>query len=305
MKTWLNIISLILLSLFYPTQSHAAATQYPVILIHGFMGFDDAFGIDYFYGIPEALSNQGVQVFVARVSPVNTTEIRGEQLRLYVQSVLAYTGAEKVNLIGHSHGGPTARYVASVSPEIVASVTSIGGVNWGSRFADFLMEKIPVDSALAWVLNNAFNTLSEIITRVSGGGQYPTGTLASTASLTTQGSIIFNQKYPEGIPEYYCGYGSEKASNGVSYYSWSGTSQNTHVLDPSDVAFNVISRLFDEPNDGLVSSCSSHLGKVLSDNYNMNHLDQINQMFGLVSWSETNPKILFKEHINLLANNGF
>lgn len=132
MKTWLTVISLLLISIFYPAQSDAAATKYPVVLVHGFMDFDDAFGLDYFYGIPQALRNQGVQVFVARVSPSNSSEVRGEQLRLYVQSVLAYTGAQKVNLIGHSHGGPTARYVASVSPEMVATVTSVCGVNWGS-----------------------------------------------------------------------------------------------------------------------------------------------------------------------------
>ena len=42
---------------------------------------------------------------------------------------LAATGAAKVNLIGHSHGGPTARYVASVRPDLVGSVSSVAGVN--------------------------------------------------------------------------------------------------------------------------------------------------------------------------------
>lgn len=305
MKTWLTVISLLLISLFYPAQSDAAATKYPVVLVHGFMGFDDALGIDYFYGIPRALRNQGVQVFVARVSPVNSSEVRGEQLRRYVQSVLAYTGAQKVNLIGHSHGGPTARYVASVSPQMVATVTSVGGVNWGSSFADFLRGAIPVNSWVEWSVNIAFNTLSRLVTGVSGGGNYPADTLASTESLTTRGSIRFNQKYPEGIPNQYCGYGSARANNGVNYYSWSGTSQRTNFWDASDAALSVTSWVFNEPNDGLVSRCSSHLGKVIRDNYNMNHLDEINQLFGLVSWRETNPKTLYKAHINRLANSGF
>lgn len=305
MKTWLTVTALLFLCLFYPAQSHAASTKYPVVLVHGFMGFDDALGIDYFYGIPRALRNQGSQVFVARVSPINSSEVRGEQLRLYVQSVLAYTGAQKVNLIGHSHGGPTARYVASVSPEMVASVTSVGGVNWGSSFADFLRGAIPVNSWVEWSVNVAFNTLSQIVTGVSGGGSFPADTLASTESLTTQGSIRFNQRYPEGVPSNYCGYGSARASNGVNYYSWSGTSQSTNFWDASDAALSVTSWVFNEANDGLVSRCSSHLGQVIRDNYNMNHLDEVNQMFGLVSWFETNPKTLYKAHINRLASSGF
>merc|ERR1711976_999114 len=48
--------------------------------------------------------------------------VRGEQLLDYIDEVLALSGADKVNLIGHSHGGPTARYAASVAPDKVASV---------------------------------------------------------------------------------------------------------------------------------------------------------------------------------------
>ena len=53
---------------------------------------------------------------MAQVSATQSSELRGEQLLRQVQQVIAITGAEKVNLIGHSHGGPTIRYVASVAP---------------------------------------------------------------------------------------------------------------------------------------------------------------------------------------------
>ncbi|WP_306462787.1 esterase/lipase family protein, partial [Klebsiella pneumoniae] len=63
-----------------------------------------------------------------------------------MESLLAVTGAKKVNLIGHSHGGPTIRYVASVRPDLVASVTSIGGVHKGSAVADLVRGVIPSGS---------------------------------------------------------------------------------------------------------------------------------------------------------------
>lgn len=80
-------------------------TQYPIVLVHGLFGFDSLAGVDYFYGIPHALTRDGATVYVAQVSATNSTEVRGEQLLSQVETVLAATGAAKVNLIGHSHGG--------------------------------------------------------------------------------------------------------------------------------------------------------------------------------------------------------
>src|SRR5690606_800467 len=111
-------------------------TRYPIVLVHGLFGFVSLFWIDYFSDIPDHPRSGGAKVFVAQVSAANSTEVRGEQLLAQVRNILAVTGASKVNLIGHSHGGPTARYVAGVAPQLVASVTSVGGVNRGSRVAD-------------------------------------------------------------------------------------------------------------------------------------------------------------------------
>ena len=308
MNRWIYTLTILLLSLssaFNATASTStSATKYPIVLVHGLFGFDDIWGIDYFYRIPQALQRQGAQIFVANVSPANSSEVRGEQLRSYVQAVLAQTGADKVNLIRHSHGGPTIRYVASVSPEMVASVTSIGGGNWGSNVADFARGAIPVDSAIEWLAQQGFNTLASIIAGISGNDGLPSDTIAAMESLTTAGSVAFNQRYPEGIPAQYCGQGSALADNGVYYFSWSGSAQLTHVFDVSDYPLSLTGQLFNEPNDGLVSSCSSHLGLVIKDNYKMNHLDEVNQTFGLVSWFETNPVTLYRQHLSRLAQLG-
>lgn len=308
MNKWIYTLLISLLSLVATFNAAAntsnTATKYPLVLVHGLFGFDDIWGIDYFYGIPQALQQQGAQVFIANVSPANSSEVRGEQLRRYVQAVLAQTGAKKVNLIGHSHGGPTIRYVASVSPEMVASVTSVGGVNWGSKVADFVRGAVPADSTVEWLAKQGFNTLASIIGGISGNPGLPTDSIAAMTSLTTSGSTAFNQSHPEGIPQQYCGQGPALAGNGVYYFSWSGASQFTHALDASDYPLSLTGLLFNEPNDGLVSSCSSHLGLVIKDNYQMNHLDEVNQTFGLVSWFETNPITLYRQHLSRLAQLG-
>ena len=89
-------------------QTGTTQTRYPIVLVHGLFGFDSALGVDYFYGIPDALRQGGAKVYVAQVSAANSTEVRGEQLLAQVNTILAITGAAKVNLVGHSHGGPTA-----------------------------------------------------------------------------------------------------------------------------------------------------------------------------------------------------
>jgi triacylglycerol lipase len=280
-------------------------TRYPIVLVHGLFGFDTAAGVDYWYRIPEELRRSGAEVYVAQVAAAQDTEVRGEQLARQVEDILAISGAEKVNLIGHSHGSPTIRYVASVYPDMVASATGVGGVNWGARLADVLqgvVDDVPFSGDLIGFLGNA---LAGLIDLFSGGGNEQ-DILAALKALTTEETIAFNQRYPEGMPSEYCGEGPRIGSNGVSYFSWSGAKPLTNFLDPSDALLGATSIVFlGEKNDGLVSSCSSHLGMVIRDDYRMNHLDEVNQVLGLRDLFSTDPVTLYRQHANRLRNYQF
>ncbi|MBO9490464.1 triacylglycerol lipase [Endozoicomonas sp. G2_1] len=279
-------------------------TKYPIVLVHGIFGFDDVLGVDYFYRVPSALTRSGAKVYVAKVSAANSSELRGEQLLEQVEYVLALTGAEKVNLFGHSQGAQTVRYVASVRPELVASVSSIGGVNWGSKVADVIRGQIEpgsISETVAAGITNGFASLVELFSANSG---LPQDAIAGLEVLTTAGSLAFNAKYPEGIPSQYCGEGDMLADNGVYYFSWSGADPFTNIFDPLDGPQLALSLAFDEPNDGLVAACSSHLGKVLKDNYRMNHADEINHSFGIHHFFETDPVTLYRQQANRLRNMG-
>ncbi|MEP4892092.1 MAG: triacylglycerol lipase [Aliiglaciecola sp.] len=306
MKLKSAYLLLLLISLlpFSAMSSSYTQTKYPIVLVHGLFGFDDVFGIDYFYRIPDSLSRDGAQVFIVSVSAANSSEVRGEQLLEQVEDILALTGAEKVNLIGHSHGGPTTRYVGSVMPELVASVTSVGGVNWGSPVADLMRNQIPPGALPESLVGSAVNSFASLIGIISGNSGLPQNSIDSLDSLTTAGSIAFNQKYPEGIPQSYCGQGTMLESNGVAYFSWSGTRPYTNFFDPVDGPLSLVSLLINEPNDGLVSACSSHLGYVIKDNYKMNHLDEVNQTLGIHHLFETDPITVYRKHANRLKNMG-
>lgn len=278
-------------------------TRYPIVLVHGLFGFDQMLGIDYFYKVPQALQAGGAKVFVAQVSATHSSELRGEQLLSQVRQILALTGAEKVNLIGHSHGGPTTRYVASVRPDLVASVTNIAGVNKGSRVADIVRKTAAAGTVNEAIAVSIAEGLAKLIGLASRDGHLPQDASAALDALTTEGAARFNAKYPEGLPSGACNEGAYSV-NGVRYYSWSGASPLTNPLDISDAALGLTSLAFKEANDGLVSSCSSHLGQVLRDDYRMNHLDEINQFAGIVSLFETNPVSVFRQHANRLKNAG-
>lgn len=280
----------------------ATQTRYPIVLVHGLFGFDSALGIDYFYGIPDALRRDGAKVYVAQVSAANSTEVRGEQLLAQVKNILALSGAAKVNLIGHSHGGPTARYVAGVAPQLVASVTSVGGVNRGSRVADIVRGVAPAGSVSEAVANTAAKALVSLINVASGGTGLPQMPTAALDSLSTAGSARFNQRFGAGVPSSGCGSGAEQV-NGVRYYSWTGTRTATNLLDLSDAPLALLGLVFGEANDGLVSACSSRLGKSLGD-YAQNHLDEVNQLLGLRDWFSTDPVTLYREHATRLKGLG-
>jgi triacylglycerol lipase len=273
-------------------------TRYPIVLVHGLFGFDSLGPLEYFYGIPGALRSGGAQVYVTSVSAANSTEVRGEQLLFQVRQILAATGAEKVHLIGHSHGGPTSRYVASVRPDLIASVTSIGGVNQGSKVADVLVGAAPD------VVYSVGNALGGFLDLINGSPTLPQNARAAAQSLSTAGTAAFNAVHPEGLPTTACGEGAYQV-NGVYYFSWSGAKSYTNFFDPADPFLAVTSLAFGgEKNDGLVASCSSHLGRVIRDDYRMNHLDEINQMVGITHLFETSPVTLFRQHANRLQGMG-
>lgn len=278
-------------------------TKYPIVLAHGLGGFDELFGVyDYWYGIPFALTSGGARVFVTTVSQLNSTEARGEQLLAQVQQIVALTGKKKVNLIGHSHGGLDVRYVAAVRPDLVASVTSVGSPHKGADLADFLRANVRGGSFTETVVGYFANALGTVLGLLTGHTN-PQNAVAALDSLTTAGLATFNARYPRGVPTTACGEGAASVG-GVRYYSWSGTGILTNALDVSDAAMALTSLFYDQANDGLVDRCSSHLGDVIRDDYFHNHLDEVNQVLGLVSIFESNPTTVFRNHANRLKNAG-
>jgi triacylglycerol lipase len=306
-----TVVAVLALALAVPASANAfclfnctyTRTRYPIVLAHGAAGFDSLFGVlDYWFDVVDELEDGGARVFVTEVSQLNSTEARGEQLLAQVQHIVAITGKPKVNLIGHIHGGLDVRYVAAVRPDLVASVTTVGSPHKGAELADFLRANVEDGSFTEDVLAFFANSLGTVLGLLSGTTN-PQDAIAALDSLGSAGAAAFNAQYPAGVPSTACG-GGASSVNGVRYWSWSGTGILTNALDVSYGPLALTSLFYSEANDGLVGRCSSHLGTVVRDNYFHNHLDEVNQLIGLVSIFESNPTTVFRAHANRMKNAG-
>ncbi|MBC3362922.1 triacylglycerol lipase [Pseudomonas sp. SWRI154] len=294
--------------------SQRCATRYPLVLVPGMLGFIRLVLYPYWYGIVAALRRGGAVVVAVKVSPLHSSEVRGEQLLARIEEILRDTGAQKVNLIGHSQGALTARYAAARRPDLVASVTSVAGTNHGSELADYLHTHYPADSAKGRLLSallRLINAMMSLLDSGYHGPRLPVDIQASHASLTTAGVALFNERYPQGLPQTWGGQGPEEVG-GVRYYSWSGTLQpgktdkGRNLLDGTNRSCRLFARTFVREAgqcDGMVGRYSSHLGTVIRDDYPLDHFDIVNQSLGLVG-KGAEPIRLFVEHAERLKSAG-
>lgn len=291
-----------LLEVSEKANSSYAKTKYPIVMAHGWLGWsrigNETFNIDYWYQILPDLSRNGARVFAAQLSPAHTTEFRGEQLIQQVEEVIAITGQKKVNLIGHSHGGPTIRYVAAVKPEYVASVTGVGGTFRGSLVAD----KIQNNQASRTLINILGDYIvPPLIAFAQGRPDMPISFDASMKSLTETGSADFNQRYPTKALADDCRRLGNPIDKGIYYFSWGGVAQTTNLLDIDTILMQLGPLAYgNKDNDGMVGRCSTHIGLVIRDNYNLNHTDLANMMFGLKGIFAPDPIALYRQHLNRL-----
>lgn len=281
------------------------STKYPIVLVHGVTGFDTIGGlINYFHKIPYNLERSGAKVYTTSVSFVNSSEARGQQLASFIQGL----GHSKVNLMAHSQGAPTSRVAASIVPNKIASITSINGVNYGSKVADVIRGVIPPGSAVEGGAGAIANALGDIVDELSNSNN-PQDGVAALETLTTAGTIALNNALGwKGVNKTYCAGSSENVSisgNNIKMYSWSGKTMFTRADDVSDAFLIITSKAFSpgEDNDGLVAACATKMGKVISTNYNLNHIDAINHLFGLHHLF-LEPISLYRNQANRLQNAG-
>lgn len=253
---------------------------YPIILVHGMCGFRNVGPLEYFYGVEETLRNEGHDVWTSQQDPMNTSEVRGQQLQAYVQMVLEQTGKAKVNLIAHSQGGFDSQYVASVMGDHIASVTTIATPFGGVQIVDAALNLTPglAQTVIAFFLNF-----------YGRPGGYQSDIQAQLDLLSTAGVAAFMNRYPDNpqVTYYSIAGRSNKASTGkecatsapVGFVArWNG------YVDPINPALLVSAQAFklvlpNVPNDGLVAVPQARHGRFLGC-IPADHADEVGQVLG-------------------------
>lgn len=301
-------------------EDNTAQTKYPIVLIHGAFGPTNIGGIieelgytynGYWYNMPDALARHGAEVYVASVSLSGMK--RAEESLAQVQRVLDATGAEKVNIITHSQGAVDGRYIASIIPTKVASLTTIAGPHRGTRIAEIPTEDIPGLSPLVeFVTDFAGDIISAL------NGTYLKSESGEWLSLMTRtGMTEFNRQFPTtGLSVDACGSGQAtetRSGNAQQLYSWTGNRDsildNLNVapfiasLDPMDWLAALASALTGvkggQNHDSVVEVCSAKFGKELGV-YNWNHFDELNLLLGSVPFGATSPNdVLYRHGVRL------
>ncbi|MBQ7279035.1 MAG: hypothetical protein IJR17_07575 [Clostridia bacterium] len=238
-------------------QDYSCQTQYPIVLIHG-AGFRDLKWPVYWGRIPGALQLRGAAIYYGLQDCWASTETNAREIVRRIESVLAETGAQKVNLIAHSKGGLEARMAASSlgAGDKIASITTIATPHHGSKTLDKLFRAPKaIFSLAAFAVNNWIRLV---------GDKQP-DFLAVCEGFTTEHMTAFNKNNPDVPGVFYQSFGCVMA----------------HPL--SDINLStanfVLSRIEGE-NDGLVSLDSAKWGDnftVLRGNgrQGISHLDAI------------------------------
>lgn len=292
-------------------QSDYAKTKYPIVFAHGMVGFirlgTESLGMDYWYQILPDLARNGANTWAARMSPFNSAEIRGEQYVQQLQEIMAITGAEKVNLIGHSHGAHAVRYAAGVIPEHIASVMTVAGANKGTVVASDVL-KVANATGTSELLNVLISNFGKVIMWAQGlnANAFPHDAMAAGLSTSVEGTAVFNQKFTIGLPKTACGEGVYK-ENGILLYSMTGNKPLTNPLDPGDSVMVLLDKLSAHKagkNDGIVPVCSAHFGKTIRDDYPWNHLDEVNLLLGIKGIFAPDPVASYRQNANRLKLQG-
>jgi pimeloyl-ACP methyl ester carboxylesterase len=242
-------------------------TRFPIVLVHGWTGFEAIGPLTYFFGVRQDLEQLGYPIAVAVLDPYNSVDIRGEQLVAFVANTLATTRSRKVNLFGHSQGGIDSRYVASAAGGgyggSIGAVITLGTPHFGTPFTDIALGLIPgpTEAVLVFLLNFL-------------------GAAQSQQSDVEASLYTLSETYMQG--EFNRIHVDDPR---VKYYSWTGETC-VAALGCQDAVDPLLLFSYDTiflvagANDGLVPTSSAvwgeYLGLIPAD-----HIDEIGQIGGL------------------------
>jgi len=249
--------------------SNTCDTKYPIVMAHG-MGFSaEVLGmVDYWWGIPGTLEDEGADVFITSVNGMDSTRNKADDFANQFWYIKAITRAEKLNIIAHSHGTLYTRDAISnlgLYP-YVRSHTSIAGPHRGSALADLIMYSFS-DSVVA-SLGGALDLVYTFVLGDSNPDSIRNGYDVCTDYMTQ----TFNPQTPN--------------KTNVYYQSWAAKAKWSCPSVVLEIPWMIMLGL-EGDNDGLVGVNSAKWGNFrgVEDaawwSPGCDHANIIDQLFGI------------------------
>lgn len=250
-------------------------TRFPILLVHGWTGFEAIGPLTYFFGVRTMLEELGYPLSVAILDPYNHTDIRSGQLAEQIDETLVEWRARKVDLLGHSQGGIDSRAAVSSHGrgDVVSVVMTIASPHRGTYLTDVALGLAP--GALEDVVGGLLNFVGAVT------AQQKSDAMASFYSLSEQHMAEFNPKNPDDPRVKYISY-TGRTCDGLAYLDAGNDCQE--LCDPLIAWSYRILMDARGANDGLVTVESAkwgeYRGEMIAD-----HIDEVGQILGV-----TDPK---------------
>lgn len=256
-------------------------SRYPIVLVHGWTGWDEISSYTYFYHVADYLTQNGFAVYTASLDPYNSTEVRSVQLASQIDEFLSEARTSHVNIIAHSQGGlDSRRLISSLAySDRVSALVTISTPHRGTPLMDVAMGILPGFSvdALGWLLDF-------LGARVTGS---ESDAVASFESMTTSYvSDEFNPENPDSPDVTYISYAGRTCPFGITCGD---------VCDVEIAWSYAILRVLSGDNDGIVPVSSAKWGD-FRGTIPADHFDEVGQLAGV-----TGPNFDHKEFYLKLA----
>ncbi len=247
---------------------------YPIVLVHGMGGFDTLrhLGLGYFNGVRTTSSPTGSRTCSSpRPRPTTPARCGRRSSRPRSPTILAKTGAAKVDLVAHSQGGLDARILASPGglgeASEIASITMIGTPNRGTPVADLVMTALR--SPFGGILDRLTDAVLMLLERSVYDLKTDPRLRAQVAELTTRHMTkVFNAEYPDAPGVAYMSYaGRTNFETGIGACAGSFYPNEPTQLDAAQVPLFptalYLQGLTGRANDGMVPVSSARWGTFL------------------------------------------
>lgn len=282
---------------------------FPIVLVHGFAGFQSVGPVTYYYRVAEDLRRRGETVYEPELPPFAPPATRAPVLAAAIQRALTETGKPKVVLIAHSQGGLDARYLISTlgQGDRVAALVTVSTPHRGTRLGDAVAGLIPgVGDALLDAVATGFGA-------IYNGAPGRSEMRATLTALSEREAVRFNEQNPDDPRVRY--YSVAGRSNRRDGRAVCGEAMVENVPAQTDVPNVFIAPLTvflegSDPtnlvNDGLVTVRSARWGTFVGC-VPADHFDEVGQIAhqGADRGSGFDHIVLYRDLVRRLREDGF